>query len=74
MAEPKAWTKVWQKTSKKYQDQSKLNPLDHKPFFKAETFWQCKYVTHTYVLTYFTFAVTYVVNACLFKYFKYAKA
>ena len=31
----------------------------------------CKYVTHTYVLTYFTFAV---VNAYLFKYFKYAKA
>jgi hypothetical protein len=32
-----------------------------------------KYVAHTYALTYFTFAVTYAVNAYLFKYFKYAK-
>jgi hypothetical protein len=32
-----------------------------------------KYVTHAYVLTYFTFAVTYAVNAYLCNYFIYAK-
>jgi hypothetical protein len=32
-----------------------------------------KYVVHTYVLTSFTFAVTYAVNAYLFKYFKSGK-
>jgi len=32
-----------------------------------------KYVNNTYVLTYFTFAVRFAVNAYLFKYFKYVK-
>ena len=30
-------------------------------------------MSHAYVLTYFTFAVTYTVNAYLCKYFTYAK-
>jgi len=33
----------------------------------------CKYFRHANVLTYFTYAETFVVNSYLFKYFRYAK-
>jgi hypothetical protein len=42
--------------------------------FTAYVTANVKYVSHTYVLTYFACAVTCVVNAYLCKYFKYAKA